>query len=889
MLDVRLLLFILHTLSLTGTTLTSNMCQKTDVSITDPKVTVKSFTPSFELTKEDVVTSKFVVGCPTGYQMRVDYSWNFQTYEQPNGNTLIELNCSQLYALDNVQICYEGCSVPKIENILITPLPAQDKAGPSYSNGDTIKVQCGPDSKTSVCRGNVWNNLSEYNCPYKNTSARSLALVIDTTSKMGVEIEQIYEIATGIVDKVQSQAASYKVNYVLVPFNDPDFYPMVTSLNGTTMLRHLKTINDHGASGGMDCPELSLAAIVKAVRESYEGSEIFVFTDASSKDPEKKVEIIGEATRKKIKINFILTGHCGENQMQDQALYYEIAEATAGVMVNVEKTEIRSLYSMIEGSLLTRAQDIVYSREGVEAGANHTVQIPTDKTVHRLTVSAVCQDVRILGVRDELQNQLQYNWMVDLDNAASVMVLPSKSESLSVDVSCSERTSALVTASAVTDIKVDYKFYYRELGDTMVEFDTVDAGKNTFLYITFSAAVYDVAVSTLIMNEESGSVGLKKYLGGFIAEFDVPQYSFILKIKAKYTGQELQRLSHPIVPRKGCPALKLSGRGLVPSTILTRDQTRVTFKCKSNCDTLSSSNDVFCSGDQWSNDPPRCVDAGYTCGQLSAPGNGTLLTDNHVVYKLTSGRCDQSVEIHCNTYFEVHQDERTATCTPQGWDNKVEQCVPTNDDNGTTEQVTRVLLGEWWLWLVIGVATAITVSVMFTITCVVVIRKRKRKPGRVAYSGVLNTGTGTVSVMPETQPLREDDDIYEVVDCRGNYPTSSSTACAPSCNDSILRNRPPLPPPTNAYGNLPNLPNNLPNLPNNPLYSRANGNDYMPMCGPVSGPPSGPYHPISQYPTDQPSMSGDVRSTSMVYEEMRSPEQQLQSGYNEYDYASGFV
>ena len=24
------------------------------------------------------MTSKFVVGCPTGYQMRVDYSWNFQ-------------------------------------------------------------------------------------------------------------------------------------------------------------------------------------------------------------------------------------------------------------------------------------------------------------------------------------------------------------------------------------------------------------------------------------------------------------------------------------------------------------------------------------------------------------------------------------------------------------------------------------------------------------------------------------------------------------------------------------------------------------------------------------------------------------------------------------------
>ena len=41
--------------------------------------------------------------------MRVDYAWTYQTYEQPNGNTLIEVNCSQLYALDNKQICFQGC------------------------------------------------------------------------------------------------------------------------------------------------------------------------------------------------------------------------------------------------------------------------------------------------------------------------------------------------------------------------------------------------------------------------------------------------------------------------------------------------------------------------------------------------------------------------------------------------------------------------------------------------------------------------------------------------------------------------------------------------------------------------------------------------------------
>eukprot|EP00116_Pleurobrachia_bachei_P016950 sb/3477212/ len=71
------------------------------------------------------------------------------------------------------------------------------------------------------------------------------------------------------------------VNYVLVPFNDPDFYPMLVTNNGSILLRHLAMIDGHGASGGKDCPELTLAAVQRAITESYPGSEIFVFTDAS--------------------------------------------------------------------------------------------------------------------------------------------------------------------------------------------------------------------------------------------------------------------------------------------------------------------------------------------------------------------------------------------------------------------------------------------------------------------------------------------------------------------------------------------------------------------------------------------------------------------------------
>ncbi len=51
---------------------------------------------------------------------------------------------------------------------------------------------------------------------------------------------------------------------------------------------------------------------------------------SGSKEPERKDAIIEEATQKRIKVNFVLTGYCGENQMVDQALYHEIADATAG-------------------------------------------------------------------------------------------------------------------------------------------------------------------------------------------------------------------------------------------------------------------------------------------------------------------------------------------------------------------------------------------------------------------------------------------------------------------------------------------------------------------------------------------------------------------------------
>ncbi|XP_063684962.1 uncharacterized protein LOC134819120 [Bolinopsis microptera] len=806
-----------------------------------------------------------VVGCPKGYQMRVDYAWTYQTYEQPNGNTLIEVNCSQLYALDDKQICFQGCPLPKLDNAVVSPLPFRSKAGAPYNEGEIVQVRCGEDTIVSSCRQSLWTNLSEYSCPKSNTSSRSLSLVIDTTTNMGEEITQVYDIAVGLVETVTKSEEERPVNYVLVPFNDPDFYPMLVTFNGTILLRHLGIINSHGASGGKDCPELTLAAIQRAIHESYSGSEIFVFTDASSKEPERKDAIIEEATQKRIKVNFILTGHCGENQMVDQAMYAEIADATNGFMVSVAKAQVREISSLMEGALM-RNQDVVHQVIHVDDDDEYNVvQIPCDKRVHRMIVSVSCSSVRIVSVSDDKNNDIRYQHVSTLRDMMTISLQPSIAEYVNVNISCSERGSAVVTANTVTDISFSYNFFLHEVDDTLELTETLDSGSRAVVYVVFGAAVYDVVVSTVISNQPGEPVAMKKYLGGYMAELEVPDFIFHLQFQAKYSGQIIQRLSAPVVPRIGCQSL--STTTALPSTLLTKDRTVVSFTCNNVCAALSHTNDLVCNYGNWTKEPPHCSDAGYTCAELPGPGNGTLLYKNQVVYSVAGAKCGESVEVHCNTYFEL-DGETEANCTPYGWSNKKNVCIRKYLDEN---EVTRVL-SEWWMWVVISVTAVVTLSVLSTVICILVIRRGKRKrPLRLEYE----TGRGNVRLPSERDALNLDEDLYEVVDSNGNYPNSCqySTGCQPLCpTDSMIRNRPPMPPPlhSNSYGNLPN------NMSSNPLYScsragntnvNGGGNDYMPM-------------------------SGDIRSNSMIYEEMAAQTLTQPANvedYNAYDYAIGHV
>lgn len=64
-----------------------------------------------------------------------------------------------------------------------------------YTNFQPLKsqfqVHCGDELVLSTCRGSVWTNLSQFECLDRNVSARSLTIVLDTTTHMGTEISQV--------------------------------------------------------------------------------------------------------------------------------------------------------------------------------------------------------------------------------------------------------------------------------------------------------------------------------------------------------------------------------------------------------------------------------------------------------------------------------------------------------------------------------------------------------------------------------------------------------------------------------------------------------------------------------------------------------------------------
>ncbi|KAK1827425.1 hypothetical protein QBC39DRAFT_437217 [Podospora conica] len=153
----------------------------------------------------------------------------------------------------------------------------------------------------------------------------SLGLAIDTTGSMRdyitalrVEIKRILRDVEGTPDQPSA--------LVLSTFNDGEagVGPVLLS---SSQLEFGDALDDLEADGGVDCPELALTGIGKALEQLPEGGNLFVVTDASAKDAALVGQVISLARGKRIKVFFFLFDNiCGTGE----PAYTSIAHATGG-------------------------------------------------------------------------------------------------------------------------------------------------------------------------------------------------------------------------------------------------------------------------------------------------------------------------------------------------------------------------------------------------------------------------------------------------------------------------------------------------------------------------------------------------------------------------------
>ncbi|PMD34247.1 hypothetical protein L207DRAFT_534597 [Hyaloscypha variabilis F] len=113
-----------------------------------------------------------------------------------------------------------------------------------------------------------------------------------------------------------------------------------TTTSSTEFLDDLGTLY---ASGGGDCPELALSALEIVIPGIDPFSNVFLFTDATDKDPQFFDDVVRAATAKNIRVNFFLF----PSECSDGSSYSALAQATTGIFIPMpDRTGTEDLVTM---------------------------------------------------------------------------------------------------------------------------------------------------------------------------------------------------------------------------------------------------------------------------------------------------------------------------------------------------------------------------------------------------------------------------------------------------------------------------------------------------------------------------------------------------------------
>ncbi|KAI5107707.1 von Willebrand factor A domain-containing protein 7-like [Silurus meridionalis] len=213
-----------------------------------------------------------------------------------------------------------------------------------------------------------------------------LCFVIDTTSSMSKDIAEVRKVTSSIIDSTTGAAAKSS-EYILVPFNDPGFGPLMRTSDPTVFKQQLDALT---ASDGGDVPEMSLSALQLALTGSPPQTNIFVFTDADAKDKGLKNTLQALIERTKSVVTFMLTNTTDSQQQQVPAqifnpqIYQDLSQASGGQAIEVTKETLSQATDII--AVTSKSTMVTLLQAVRNTGKTESFSFIVDSTMQNLVI-----------------------------------------------------------------------------------------------------------------------------------------------------------------------------------------------------------------------------------------------------------------------------------------------------------------------------------------------------------------------------------------------------------------------------------------------------------------------------------------------------------------------
>ncbi|XP_047667867.1 von Willebrand factor A domain-containing protein 7-like [Tachysurus fulvidraco] len=389
-----------------------------------------------------------------------------------------------------------------------------------------------------------------------------LCFVVDTTGSMSDDINEIRRVYSSIIDSKVGTAVQPS-EYILVPFNDPDYGPLTRTSDPNVFKKKLNALRAHD---GGDVPEMCFSGLQLALTGSPPQTQIFVFTDADAKDKWLASNVKALIEKTKSVVNFMLTPQPSRLHKrastglstQLNEVYYDLAQDSGGQAIEVTKETLSQATSIIadisRSTLVTLFQAV---RKTVDT-ENFSVFV--DSSVQNLTIyiTGNSPDYTITSPSGVSQSSTELTGMLGLIQRVGNFhtVRPNIAEQVGLWL-FSIKSTQMYTIKVVGQSAVDFMFDFVELSQGLHPSYSVlnsrPANSNVTLLVSMVGGD-SVSLTEVSLVKASSSISLNGSLeevasGQYLVTFNsIPAREFTVRVfgqisVSRYSANTFQRQS----------------------------------------------------------------------------------------------------------------------------------------------------------------------------------------------------------------------------------------------------------------------------------------------------------------------------------------------------------